>query len=370
MSNQYLVFRHCGDADGRLQLVTRTHDLGGTDYDPIFRASVADAYGIGRANRAVGFHTGDDEGARASAEPMALRAVRRSTRQTRPWDLLKVSGEMRKLAELSDDQLSRLRKGVSLDVVDTDALPRFYLVRSEAGDRTLLEEDASTDVKAAIRALQTANGGRLLGEHHLEDVLGERIEVILPAHGKRNWSDGDYASNCAACGHAFLGPKRAPRCAPCHAETLAENAARDAAGPAAKPGRHGVYIASKAVAHGPRWQELRKRLPVISTWIDESAPGLTLDWPDLWDRCISEVISAEVLIVYMEPGETLKGAWIEVGAALGAGVPVLGVGIDEFSIAKSGKITLCASMDEAVEMARGIMDGNALVHGAGELESA
>ncbi|WP_411839681.1 hypothetical protein [Paracoccus sp. ME4] len=128
------------------------------------------------------------------------------------------------------------------------------------------------------------------------------------------------------------------------------------------PDRQGIYMASKAVAHGSRWQALRDEgWPIISTWIDESEVGATLDWPDLWDRCLSEVVSAEVCIVYMEPGEVLKGAWVEVGAALAAGVHVIGVGIDAFSIAKSGKIIMAGSLEEALDLARGIMDGNVLL---------
>ena len=138
----------------------------------------------------------------------------------------------------------------------------------------------------------------------------------------------------------------------------AKQAAKPQYSPLPEPS--GVYMASKAVAHGPRWQALRDAgFPVISTWIDESQPDATLDWPDLWQRCLSEVARAEVLICYMEPGETLKGVWVEVGAALALGVPVLGVGIGDFSIAKSGKIALCNTLDEAVQTAHGIMDGNA-----------
>lgn len=131
------------------------------------------------------------------------------------------------------------------------------------------------------------------------------------------------------------------------------------------PERSGIYMASKAVAHGPRWQALREEgWPIISTWIDESQPDATLDWPDLWERCLAEVTSAEVCIVYMEPGEVLKGAWVEVGAALAAGVHVIGVGVGDFSISKSDKIIMCDTLDEALELARGIMDGNALFRDA------
>lgn len=114
----------------------------------------------------------------------------------------------------------------------------------------------------------------------------------------------------------------------------------------------GIYMASKAVAHGPRWRALREQgFPILSSWIDESDPGLTLDWPDLWERCLSEVKSAAALIVYLEPGEVLKGAWIEVGAALALGIPVIGVGVEEHSISKSGKIRVVENLDTALEIA-------------------
>lgn len=95
----------------------------------------------------------------------------------------------------------------------------------------------------------------------------------------------------------------------------------------------GVYIASKA-SHGPRWQELRAEgYPIVSTWIDESGVGATSDWSDLWRRCVSEAASASVLVAYRELGETLKGAWVEVGAALAAGkVVVLCGDFHEFSV--------------------------------------
>ena len=119
--------------------------------------------------------------------------------------------------------------------------------------------------------------------------------------------------------------------------------------------RRGIYIASKT-QHAHRWRYLRDTIsyPVISTWIDEAGGGETGDWGDLWDRCISEAASAAALIVYREEDETLKGAWVEVGAALAAGVPVFAVGVDEFSIAKSGRLTLCRDMKEAVAKARAI----------------
>ncbi|MEP3667917.1 MAG: hypothetical protein ABJN42_14430 [Roseibium sp.] len=118
----------------------------------------------------------------------------------------------------------------------------------------------------------------------------------------------------------------------------------------------GLYMASKAVAHAPKWIAAREDLPVVSTWIDEAEEGMELDWPDLWNRCLTEATNAQVLIVYMEPGEVLKGAWIEVGAALAVGVPVIGVGIEEFSIAKSGKIIMAPGLDEAMLLAQMLLE--------------
>lgn len=88
-----------------------------------------------------------------------------------------------------------------------------------------------------------------------------------------------------------------------------------------------VYVASK-VRHAPRWRALRAagRVRVVSTWIDEAGPGQTEDFPDLWRRCVAEAAAADATVVYGEPGETLKGALVEVGAALAAGKPVYAVG--------------------------------------------
>jgi len=85
---------------------------------------------------------------------------------------------------------------------------------------------------------------------------------------------------------------------------------------------YGIYIASKA-KHGPRWLAMRAAgVPFISTWIDECGVGATSDWADLWFRCIHEASMAHAVILYVEEGETLKGALVEAGAALAHGVHV------------------------------------------------
>jgi len=90
--------------------------------------------------------------------------------------------------------------------------------------------------------------------------------------------------------------------------------------------RHGVYFASK-VKHAHRWQALRAAgVPTASSWIDEAGEGQTADYVELSERCLREIAEAKVLILYCEPGEILKGALLEAGAALMAETPVYLVG--------------------------------------------
>ena len=95
-----------------------------------------------------------------------------------------------------------------------------------------------------------------------------------------------------------------------------------------------TYIASKSF-HGHRWKELRAQgCRIVSTWIDECGAGETDDFSDLFDRCIREASQADVLILYREDGEILKGALIEAGAARNVIVGP-GYSLFNFGLAKS-----------------------------------
>ena len=117
--------------------------------------------------------------------------------------------------------------------------------------------------------------------------------------------------------------------------------------------RHGIYIASKT-RHADRWRFLRDKVgePIISTWIDEAGVGETSDFNDLWQRCLREATACQVLIVYREPEDVLKGAWVEMGAALASGVPVYAIGLEEFTIAKYQGVRHFTDMKEAIAAAR------------------
>ncbi len=91
-----------------------------------------------------------------------------------------------------------------------------------------------------------------------------------------------------------------------------------------------IYIASKA-NHRPTWRLLRDEgVPIISRWIDVddkySVDPAELDFQALWDTCVEDVLACDVLVCYVEPGEVLKGAILELGIAIGAGKKILLVG--------------------------------------------
>ncbi len=96
--------------------------------------------------------------------------------------------------------------------------------------------------------------------------------------------------------------------------------------------------------------ELVAHVEKISTWIDDPAVAPEAMHADLAARCMKEAASADVLVLYCQPGEVLKGALMEVGAALGAGRQVRCVGDCE-SVKdlwrKHPNWRNCASLDEA-----------------------
>lgn len=97
-----------------------------------------------------------------------------------------------------------------------------------------------------------------------------------------------------------------------------------------KPER--VYVASRAsVPERPAmWRNLRDSgYIIVSSWIDEAGAGETVSFADLWSRVVREITSATRLVLYAEAGDfPLKGALVEVGVALGTGVPVYVVAPD------------------------------------------
>ena len=108
-----------------------------------------------------------------------------------------------------------------------------------------------------------------------------------------------------------------------------------------------IYVSSK-LKHTAKWLALRQRgVPILSTWIDE--PSEPPSFEDLWARCVREASTAKALICYAEDGDILKGGLVEVGAALGAGVPVFVINPQPgWTFTNHPKVTIVGSIEEAV----------------------
>lgn len=85
-----------------------------------------------------------------------------------------------------------------------------------------------------------------------------------------------------------------------------------------------IYIASK-VKHAKKWVDFRDDR-IISTWIYEAGEGESASYAALARRCLDEIRRCDWFVLYCEPSEILKGALIEVGAALALGKQVRVVG--------------------------------------------
>lgn len=98
-----------------------------------------------------------------------------------------------------------------------------------------------------------------------------------------------------------------------------------------------IYMSSKS-KYAPFWRGWRERgIPIISTWIDLDEAGAIRDWGEFWEICIMEAQNAEVTILFWELNDSpLKGAFVEVGAALGAGRRVIVVRDPEVDVSLLG----------------------------------
>lgn len=83
-----------------------------------------------------------------------------------------------------------------------------------------------------------------------------------------------------------------------------------------------IYVASRASIpeRAAMWRRLRQAgVPINSTWIDQDGEGDS-NYGTLWPTIIEEIRACTALILYVELGDLpLKGAFVEVGAALALG---------------------------------------------------
>jgi hypothetical protein len=117
----------------------------------------------------------------------------------------------------------------------------------------------------------------------------------------------------------------------------------------------GIYVVSK-IRHAEKWKKLREHgVPVISSWIDDGAAD-TINFATAWPRYLAEASSAAYLLVYVEPGDELKGGLFEMGAGLAAGATVIVVGMvpQLVSACAHPRVIEAASLPAALRIIDGI----------------
>lgn len=83
-----------------------------------------------------------------------------------------------------------------------------------------------------------------------------------------------------------------------------------------------IYFASK-VQHAAKWRALDTKYDICSTWIYQPFKLSSKDEAkQLWVDCLGDIERCDVIIAYREEGEVMKGALIEIGAALALRKPV------------------------------------------------
>lgn len=144
-------------------------------------------------------------------------------------------------------------------------------------------------------------------------------------------------------------------------DVRAQQAAATGAAASAGGVQPGIYVASRASTpqRSAMWRALRDDGWLITaSWIDEAGEGQTGSFVELWHRIEREIRSSCGLILYAESADfPLKGAYIEAGLALGAGLPVAvvipGVDLEPRSDRPIGswirhpRVRICATLEDA-----------------------
>lgn len=92
-----------------------------------------------------------------------------------------------------------------------------------------------------------------------------------------------------------------------------------------------VYFASK-LHHAPKWRALcaaNSHFVAHARWLKHIAiatPDKPEDAPEFWLQDEQDVRDSDVVIVYAEGDDHLRGALVEAGIALACGIPVFVVG--------------------------------------------
>jgi hypothetical protein len=121
-----------------------------------------------------------------------------------------------------------------------------------------------------------------------------------------------------------------------------------------------VYPSSK-VKHAPMWREIQQTVPHVffnARWVKRAERESDLkegDFLDLWHECQADIESSDVVLVYAEEGDVLKGALVEVGIALANRIRVLLVTPEKNRLAYGtwihmDEVEWLTSMEEAISL--------------------
>ncbi len=117
-----------------------------------------------------------------------------------------------------------------------------------------------------------------------------------------------------------------------------------------------VYTASKP-RHSQMWRKIRDTggINIIATWIDFEKDEDIDCFQRLWIQCASEAAQADVTLLYIEPGDELRGAYVEMGIALASGKRVYVVNPQNVKVTDAinhPRVTVFANLGTALDAIR------------------
>lgn len=90
-----------------------------------------------------------------------------------------------------------------------------------------------------------------------------------------------------------------------------------------------IYIASK-MHHAPKWRAAYSRpdIHVVSRWpfLETQVDDCDTNCRKFWQDDFTDISSCDILILFAEEGENLRGALVEVGIAMGLGKQIIVIG--------------------------------------------
>lgn len=109
------------------------------------------------------------------------------------------------------------------------------------------------------------------------------------------------------------------------------------------------------------WREIQQTVPHVffnARWVKRAERESDLkegDFLDLWHECQADIESSDVVLVYAEEGDVLKGALVEVGIALANRIRVLLVTPEKNRLAYGtwihmDEVEWLTSMEEAISL--------------------